>query len=106
MGKLRHQIKNKVISILYSHESARDDDSELVSLFWIQELSRIGLNPKTITAYQLLEMLIRKRLTNPDTITRRRRQAQKENPNLRGKKYESRLNSQNKVKHELGYENK
>ena len=57
----------------------------------------------TLPAQKFLRILADGQLTSSDSITRMRRKAQEENPELRGAKYNQRQDRQSLVKKDLGY---
>ena len=97
--------KDKVLKLLQENPSNRDSDNKLIANFWFYEIKAMGKDPNTLTAFGLLDLMSKSKLTNTETITRVRRQLQEQNKELRGQNYINRqTKSQNKVKLELGYE--
>ena len=97
--------KDKVLKLLQENTSNRDSDNKLIANFWFHEIKAMGKDPNTLTAFGLLDLMSKSKLTNTETITRVRRQLQEQNKELRGKNYINRQTKlQNKVKMELGYE--
>jgi hypothetical protein len=82
------KIKDKVKSILELVPSTRDNDSELISIFWEQELGPEMIN---LTAERFLTMFAHSNvLTNAETIRRTRQKIQEQNEDLRGLKFKVR----------------
>jgi hypothetical protein len=82
------KIKDKVKSILELIPSTRDNDSELISIFWEQELGHEMIN---LTAERFLTMFAHSNvLTNAETIRRTRQKIQEQNEDLRGLKFKVR----------------
>lgn len=82
------KIKDKVRSILELVPSTRDNDSELISIFWEQELGHEMIN---LSAERFLTMFAHSNvLTNAETIRRTRQKVQEQNEELRGLKYQVR----------------
>ena len=97
--------KDKVLKLLKENPSNRDSDNKLIANFWFHEIKAMGKDPNTLTAFGLLDLMSKSKLTNTETITRVRRQIQEQNKELRGQNYINRQTKlQNKVKLELGYE--
>jgi hypothetical protein len=82
------KIKDKVKSILELVPSTRDNDSELISIFWEQELGPEMIN---LTAERFLTMFAHSNvLTNAEKIRRTRQKIQEQNEDLRGLKFKVR----------------
>jgi hypothetical protein len=82
------KIKDKVKSILELVPSTRDNDSELISIFWEQELGHEMIN---LSAERFLTMFAHSNvLTNAETIRRTRQKIQEQNEDLRGLKFKVR----------------
>jgi hypothetical protein len=82
------KIKDKVKSILELVPSTRDNDSELISIFWEQELGYEMIN---LSAERFLTMFAHSNvLTNAETIRRTRQKIQEQNEDLRGLKFKVR----------------
>ena len=97
--------KDKVLKLLQENPSNRDSDNKLIANFWFYEIKTMGKDPNTLTAFGLLDLMSKSKLTNTETITRVRRQLQEQNKELRGQNYINRQTKlQNKVIMELGYE--
>lgn len=79
------KIKDKVRSILELVPSTRDNDSELISIFWEQELGHEMID---LSAERFLTMFAHSNvLTNAESIRRARQKIQEQNEHLRGLKY-------------------
>jgi hypothetical protein len=82
---MKKEIKQKVRSILELVPSTRDNDSELISIFWEQELGHEMIN---LSAERFLNMFAHSNvLTNAESIRRNRQKIQEQNEHLRGLKY-------------------
>jgi hypothetical protein len=82
---MKKEIKQKVRSILELVPSTRDNDSELISIFWEQELGHEIIN---LSAESFLTMFAHSNvLTNAESIRRNRQKIQEQNEHLRGLKY-------------------
>lgn len=93
--------KHKVLYLLETEPHLRDSDEKLVSNIWYQELKAMKLDPKSISAMQLLKIIADGLVTNPESIRRCRQGFQNSTPELRGKKYLDRMNKQEDVKDDL-----
>jgi hypothetical protein len=81
------QIKTKlgrVVSILRAQPDTRDDDRKLVAAYWRAEQPNLF---SFRTADAVLRALVNRELASPDDITRARRKAQEDYPELRGSKH-------------------
>ena len=103
-------IKERVTAILEKLPESRDNDRELIVRYWKWELYDLQKsanqrlqNPPHFTVDSFFASFMTGGFTNPDSITRARRQVQEQNPHLRGKKYRERQARQEDVKKELGY---
>ena len=98
-------IKDKVIRILTSvnNSKCRDNDERLVAVFWWNEIheKKLSLNPNGLTIVDFLQMYSEGKLTSADIITRARRKAQEENPELRGSKWKERHDEEKLVRDEI-----
>lgn len=90
-----------VIHQLRRDEKYRDNDNLLVVKIWWHELENLGYDPKNLSAYDFMCLYRDDKLTVADTITRARRKAQENFPELRGKSYEPRQQETEAVKQEL-----
>lgn len=97
--------KDKVIRIITSvnNSKCRDNDERLVAVFWWNEIheKKLSLNPNGLTIVDFLQMYSEGKLTSADIITRARRKAQEENPELRGKKWKQRHEEEKLVRDEI-----
>lgn len=97
--------KDKVIRILTSvnNSKCRDNDERLVAVFWWNEIheKKLSLNPNGLTIVDFLQMYSEGKLTSADIITRARRKAQEENPELRGSKWKERHYEEKLVRDEI-----
>lgn len=92
-----------VTKILTEYPETRDSDYKLLSRFWLAEWEQKGNDRNKGSAKDFLIDLYNGNLTPPESVTRLRRKAQYENPELRGERYKERHEKQNPVKHSLGY---
>lgn len=92
-----------VEQLLTDYPVLRDNDSQLIAVYWRVELEERGLNIIQMRGYELLALLGGQKLTAPDSITRMRRKLQEENESLRGKVYYERHKQVKTVQKELGY---
>mgnify|MGYP003119216017 CR=1 FL=1 len=92
---------NKVEDILKRHPQTKDSDSELIALFWWEELANNSEGIDRDNFKIFLRCFREGVLTMPDTITRARRKIQEEIPSLRGEKYNKRHSSVPNVKKEI-----
>ena len=79
------EIQKKIERLLREEISFRDDDKLLVANFWYGQMLNNGINPKKVTAQEFLSLYANDHITNSDIITRARRKAEEEKPELRGK---------------------
>lgn len=97
--------KDKVIRIMSSvnNSKCKDNDERLVAVFWWNEIhdKKLSLNPNGLTIVDFLQMYSEGKLTSADIITRARRKAQEENPELRGTKWKERHNEEKLVRDEI-----
>ena len=85
MKKIKQDIKN----LLIQDKRYRDDDALLVCRFYYNKCGGEEAF-KTMSAINLLNLLAKKSLPFPDSITRVRRKLQEQEPELRGEKWEER----------------
>ena len=90
------KIKPLVIKILTERLATRDDDNLLLTILW-QEQAKSKIN----TYIEFSDLLLRKQLTTPETVTRTRRKLQEMYPELRGFSYEKRKNAEKLVSKQL-----
>jgi ferritin len=87
-------VENKVEELLRKNLSSRDSDHELF-LAWAYYLEDMTEEEKQ--AFDVFKKVIR-RMPALETITRARRDLQKENPYLRGQKYNDRQTREKQVR--------
>lgn len=87
---MNSEIKQRVRNVLEFSKFARDCDKQLIAFIWEQDIKDFGDNPKTISAEEMLVMLVEGDLTNPESIRRCRQKLQEQDENLRGLKYKTR----------------
>ncbi len=85
-----NQIQKSVAALLKSYPAFRDDDKLLVVNIWYKQLLDRNIDPEKISAKSFLQIYSEDMLTNSDIITRARRKAQEENPELRGATWKER----------------
>lgn len=90
-----------VKQLLTEKPHLRDSDDKLVANFWHKELALMNIEPKDITAFELLQYFADGKLTKPESIMRVRRKLQEEFYELRGKLWAERHGEQEKVKEQL-----
>ena len=93
--------RDLVIHYLEEHEHLRDNDEKLIATIWKLELYRNNINPKSITAFDFLQLFANGKLTNPESIRRSRAKIQETFPLLRGDKYNHRQAKSNDIKDDL-----
>ena len=96
--------KQRVMYFLKRYEALRDDDDNLIATILLNDLKKLNLNSKEITAYEFLEIFSKGKLTNPESIRRSRAKLQEEFPELRGKNYQARKSNSSQIRKELGYD--
>jgi len=94
------KVKTKVKRLLEKHPHLRDSDERLIATIWYNEA---GLITGNVSAVDLLNLYINKKLSSPESIRRNRQKIQEEFIYLRGVNYKSRQKHQKNVKKELGY---
>lgn len=95
-----HTIKQKVELLLTKHAQLRDDDFKLVATFHYNEIG--AENIKKLSAMDVLQMYADRKLSSGKSITRVRAAIQKDNPLLRGKKYNDRQSDGEDFKNNIG----
>ena len=82
---MKKEIKQKVRSILELVPSTRDNDNELISTYWENELGHeiINLSAETFLKIYATSNV----LTSAESIRRNRQKIQEQNEHLRGLKY-------------------
>ena len=82
---MKKEIKQKVRSILELVPSTRDNDNELISTYWENELGHEIIN---MSAETFLKIYATSNvLTSAESIRRNRQKIQEQNEHLRGLKY-------------------
>jgi len=77
-------VKKIVEGLLEKWKSLRDSDRKLIVNVWGAELLKLDINPEKITGKQLLTIIGEGRLSSSESITRARRKAEEDKPELRG----------------------
>ena len=84
--------KQVVASILQRYNSTKDSDGALIATFYLNEVGGKDIL-KSMSAYDFLKILSEDKLTPASTIIRVRRKLQEDYIDLRGKKYDERINA-------------
>jgi hypothetical protein len=84
--------KQVVASILQRYNSTKDSDGALIATFYLNEVGGKDIL-KSMSAYDFLKILSEDKLTPASTIIRVRRKLQEDYIDLRGKKYQDRMNA-------------
>ena len=84
--------KQVVANILQRYNSTKDSDGALIATFYLNEIGGKDIL-KSMSAYDFLKILSEDKLTPASTIIRVRRKLQEVYIDLRGKKYEDRMNA-------------
>jgi hypothetical protein len=84
--------KQVVASILQRYNSTKDSDGALIATFYLNEVGGKDIL-KSMSAYDFLKILSEDKLTPASTIIRVRRKLQEDYIDLRGKKYQERMNA-------------
>ena len=93
--------KDLIKSLLEEKETYRNDHEQLIAAVWCSILNRNGIDEYSITAKELMNMFVRKRLPKPASIMRARRAIQQEIPRLRGVSHRIRQDKQKEVRAEV-----
>lgn len=99
----KKDIKKRVLHLLETTPHLRDNDERLIATIWWQDLQRLGYDPKTTSAHQLLALLIARKLSQAESIRRDRASFQSSNVRLRGPWYEERKKNSVQWRTHLGY---
>jgi len=99
MNKL---IEQRVAAVLLNYPPARDNDNVLLVEFWKMEMS--DNDNYAYKTHEFFNKLTLGQVTNASTISRIRRKLQMNYPHLRGERYQKRMEQQEEVKKDLGYE--
>lgn len=75
----------RVKEILINNPEAKDNDNLLLAMIWTDDLVK-----GEYSSYEVLYLLSKGSLTNPESIRRCRQKLQEEIPELRGEKYNQR----------------
>jgi hypothetical protein len=84
--------KQVVANILQRYNTTKDSDGALIATFYLNEIGGKDIL-KSMSAYDFLKILSEDKLTPASTIIRVRRKLQEDYIDLRGKKYEDRMNA-------------
>jgi hypothetical protein len=83
-------VKKIVEGLLVKWTALRDSDRKLIANVWGAELVKFDINPDKISARELLKIIGEGRLSSSESITRARRKAEEDKPELRGDTWERR----------------
>jgi len=84
------RVKARVHDLLLRSPKTRDNDGQLIAAFWYNELIDMGVNPHKISAFDLMNIISKRKLASTASIIRERRILQKEDPRTRGALYDKR----------------
>jgi hypothetical protein len=104
MVNLKH-IGPRVKQVLKCSPGTRDNDNKLTAVIWANDLRQQGKDANLLTAQGFMKMYYDGKLTNAESIRRKRAEIQKLCPELRGEMYEKRRSKQDEIKKDLGYGN-
>lgn len=93
--------KDRVIELLKLSADYRDSDEKLVVRYWWDELERIGIRSLNLGVVSFLEHYAAGKITSADIITRARRKAQEQHPELRGATWLARHEEEEAVRREI-----
>lgn len=96
--------KLKIVKLLKIYPRYRDNDEALTATYWWLEVKNLtNSTEKTfdMTIDSFLRLYSEGKLTPADIITRARRKAQEENPELRGEKWKQRHDEEKLVRDEI-----
>jgi hypothetical protein len=97
-------IVNKQIvvkDLLSNFPHLRDDSLALLATVWKLEIQRDKLNLNQTTAFDLLTLIAKGGVSNPESIRRVRAKIQEEVPTLRGEKWLKRQRYQSNIKDQV-----
>jgi hypothetical protein len=97
-------IVNKQIvvkDLLSNFPHLRDDSLALLATVWKLEIQRDQLNLNQTTAFDLLTLIAKGEVSNPESIRRVRAKIQEEVPSLRGEKWLKRQRYQSNIKDQV-----
>jgi hypothetical protein len=81
-------VKDKVKFLLETNPTLRDSDMKLIATYYFHEIGKEEID--TLTAYDFLNKISSRKMTNFETIRRLRMHLQQHNENLRGSEYKNR----------------
>lgn len=99
--KIKQKLADQIKQWLEKAVHLRDSDTKLIATIWHSEIKRLGLNPETATAMELLELFVNKKLSNPESIRRSRCKLQEIYPELRGLAFIKRHKNQTNIINQL-----
>lgn len=88
------EVKNKVEFLLKEYPHTRDDDNKLIANIWFNEINEID----NMSAKEFLKQFSEGKFTSTESIGRARRKLQEQNISLRGIKYKSRMEEEEKIR--------
>ena len=97
MKKKVTKLVDRVTRLLTVKSDLRDNDRRLICNIWWKSVS----NPELLMFEDFIQLYIKGKVPESDSITRCRRKVQEENENLRGKSWDLRHGLENTVLNEL-----
>ena len=91
------KLVDRVTGLLTAKSDLRDNDRRLICNIWWKSVS----NPELLMFEDFIQLYIKGKVPESDSITRCRRKVQEENENLRGKSWDLRHGLENTVLNEL-----
>ena len=76
--------KDRITKLLELRPHLRDDDNKIIANIWTNDLALLNIDARAITGFELLEMVSKGKLTNPESIRRCRQKIQETHVELRG----------------------
>ena len=91
----------RVKYLLQREPETRDNDNILIAQMWYQDLTEQNFAVVNVTAFGMLDLLSKGKLTNTESIRRCRQMLQKEFKELRGNNYNKRHKEKENVLKDL-----
>ena len=91
------KLVDRVTGLLTAKSDLRDNDRRLICNIWWKSVS----NPELLMFEDFIQLYIKGKVPESDSITRCRRKVQEENEDLRGKSWDLRHGLENTVLNEL-----
>ena len=98
---LSKEVFKRIKNLLQKDPRLRESDAVLMARVWWNDLIEKGMNPTEISVTDFFTLMVDKKLSSYESITRGRRKIMEECPELRGTTYAAKKKKAGDVKNQI-----